>query len=193
MLPRDRIPTVITHNFDPLRGPFRNICNLPEAEAQKILDEINASGKRRIRENYLRRRMRTETWLLAERKKKLGPPRMERPIYFFLGNMADGADASRPRSVVIPVTAFPADVLTFTYPDSMSSFPIGTREDRAIYRKPYHGQVFTLEEIRSVISEFGMPDERWKSEETMRFEKFVEVQVWDDRPLRRFLPYVGGG
>jgi hypothetical protein len=131
MLPRDQIPTVITHNFDPLRGPFRNICNLPEAEAQKILDEISAAGKRRIREKYLRRRMRTETWLLAERKKKLGSPRMERPIYFFLGNMADGADASRPWPVVIPLTAFPADVLTFTYPDSMSSFPIGTREDNA--------------------------------------------------------------
>ncbi|XGV94695.1 MAG: hypothetical protein ACAF41_18345 [Leptolyngbya sp. BL-A-14] len=47
---------------------------------------------------------------------------------------------------------------SFTYPDSMPSLAISTdtigRADS--YRKPIHGQVFTLEEIAEVVREYGM-------------------------------------
>ncbi len=94
------IPGIVTHNYDPLHGPFRNICTLSDAEAQHVLDTIALSGKRLIRENYLRRRRRTETWLLSERQRKMGAPVTEHPIYFFLGDRADGLDRSRPESIV---------------------------------------------------------------------------------------------
>jgi hypothetical protein len=87
-------------------------------------------------------------------------PYIERPIYFFLGDFADGADASRPCSVRIPLAALPADIVTFTFPDGMASLPLATRADDIAYRKHYHGQVFTLDEIKMVISEFGMLAER---------------------------------
>ena len=67
------LPEIITHNFDPARGACRNICTLPKAEAAAILDDIRASGARAVKANYLERRLATEDWLIAERRKKLGP------------------------------------------------------------------------------------------------------------------------
>ncbi|MGV2831837.1 hypothetical protein [Myxosarcina sp. GI1(2024)] len=55
------------------------------------------------------------------------------------------------------------------------------------YRKPIHGQVFILEEITDVIKKYGMPGDRWKTEEHWRYDRFIEVQIWDDRPIWQFL------
>jgi hypothetical protein len=181
------IPQVITHNYHPERGPFRNICHLPPPEAESVLDEIRAAGHRRIKADYLERRLAAEEWLIRESRRRLGSVRLERPIYFFLGNFSDGRNPSRPDSFVIPLTGFAPDKLTFTYPDSMASFPLGTRDEHARERKPYHGRVFTLQEIEDVVAEFGMPGNRWATEPSMRHDKFLEVQVWDDRPIERFL------
>ena len=172
----DRLPDVVTHNFDPARGPFRNLCALPDAEAERVLDEIRASGTRRIKADYLRRRRAVEDWLRAERRRKLGQKlgttRLDRPIYFFLGDFflgdfADGRDRSRPASLVLPLAAFPPEVLTFTYPDSMASLPL-SRDDRLrAHRKAHHGKVFTLPEIAAVVARFGLPGDRWKPPATV--------------------------
>jgi hypothetical protein len=180
------IPEVVTHNYDRRHGPFRNICALPDAEAQHLLDNIALSGKRPVRENYLRRRRKTEAWLLTERRRKMGTPAIEHPIYFFLGDMADGPDPSRPESIVLPLAALPADMLTFTLPDSMASLPLSLHDEHKADRRSYHGKVFTLEEIGQVIAEFGLPAERWQTDRAVKYDRFIEVQLWDDRPLRQF-------
>ena len=164
---------------------------MPQAEAEAILDEIRTSGKRTIKANYLSRRLATEDWLIAERKKKLGSTYLDRPIYCFLGDFADGRDLSRPQSLVMPLMALSPGVLTFTYPDSMASLPIATRPDHIAERKEYHGQVFTLDEIVDVVARFGMPGDRWKTDPLMRYDKFIEVQVWDDRPIRQLAAVQG--
>jgi hypothetical protein len=178
-------PKVVTHNYDPARGACRNLCALPEAEAEAVLDDIRASGTRSIKANYLRRRLATEDWLISESKRKLGPVPLERPVYFFLGDFADGQDRSRPQSLVMPLAAFSPEMLTFTYPDSMASFPGAAKPDQV--RNDYHGLVFNLDEIMDVVVRFGMPGDRWKTEPSMQYDKFIEVQVWDDRPVRKML------
>ena len=188
-----RLPEVVTHNYDPARGPFRNLCALPQVEAERILDEIRASGTRRIKAGYLRRRHAVEDWLISERRRKLGPTPLERPIYFFLGDFADGLDRSRPASLVLPLAALPSAILTFTYPDSMASLPLSRDEHHRVHRKEHHGQVLTLSEIREVVARFGLPGDRWKTEPSMRYDRFIEVQVWDDRPLRSFSAPEPGG
>jgi hypothetical protein len=174
---------MITHNYDPARGAFRNLCNLSPSEAERILDEIRASGLKRLRPNYLERRLETEQWLYAERTRKLGVPVLRHPIYFFLGDFADGEDAARPASVILPLSTFAPAMVTFTYPDSMATLPLATREELAAHRKPYHGQVFTLEEIKDVVAAFGMPPKRSMTDSKGTFDTFIEVQVWDDTPL----------
>ncbi|MER8785254.1 MULTISPECIES: hypothetical protein [unclassified Mesorhizobium] len=181
------LPEEITHNFHP-EGPFlANLCDLPPAEAEEILQRHRDLGRRTIKANYLRRRMDTETWLIGERQRLLGNTRRNRPIYFFLGDFADGKDPSRPCSLVMPLGVFSPSVLTFTFPDSMASLPIATLESHRLERRPYHGKVFTLGEIRRVVAEFGLPGEHWRSDYLRRFDRFIEVQVWDDRPILEFL------
>lgn len=174
------MPTVITHLYDPQRGPFRNICNLADGEAERILDEIRGSGRPGLKSDYLPRRRKTEAWLLSERCRKQGRPYLDHPIYFFLGDRSDWRNASRTASTVLPLALFPEDVLTFTFPDSMATLPLSVEDRHLAERKHYHGKVFTLVEIRAVIAEAGMPCGR------DRYDTFVEVQVWDDRPLRDF-------
>jgi hypothetical protein len=181
------LPAVITHNYDPVRGPCKNICDLSDAEAERVLNEIRTSGLRLIKWDYLRRRRQTEEWLIRERRRKLGLTMLEHPVYFFLGDFSDGKDPSRPASLVMPLREFPPETLTFTYPDSMASLPIGVRDDHCLHRKRYHGQVFTLAEIVSIVAEYGMPGDRWKTDPTMQYDRFIEVQVWDSRPIVEWL------
>ena len=184
----DRLPDVVTHIYDPERGAFRNLCGLPDDEAGSILAAIAASGRRAIKPNYLSRRRATEAWLLSERTRKLGPSRLSHPIYFFLGDFGDGADPSRPASIVLPLAAFSEEMVTFTYPDSMASFPLGFRDDLAVDRQPYHGEVFTLREIERVVAAVGLPGNRWRSDRTRRYDRFIEMQLWDGELLRTIEP-----
>lgn len=181
------LPDVITHNYDPDRGAFRNICDLPEGEAEAILSEIRNTVRSSLKQSYLSRRLRTERWLYAERTRKCGKPYLKHPIYFFLGDFADGRDPARPESLVLPLASLPPEVLTFTYPDSMASLPLATKAMHSDDRKPYHGQVFTLAEIKAVIAQFGMPPRHGVTATPKVYDRFIEVQVWDDRPLRQFL------
>jgi hypothetical protein len=182
-MPLHALPSVITHNYHPARGAFRNVCCLAPTEAEEIIAAIRAEGTSFRRPDYLTRRLRTEAWLMVERTRKLGKTPLARPIYFFLGDMADGEDQSRPVSIVVPLDIFDASVLTFTYPDSMTSCP-HWREPGSTARA-YHGQVYTLAEIGDVVRRYGFPDPNL-SRNLRGADSFIEVQVWDDRPLAHY-------
>ncbi|AYG60153.1 hypothetical protein QD460_21560 [Rhizobium jaguaris] len=174
------LPAVITHNFHPDRGAFRNVCALTTEDAERIIASIRLGGHAYLKENYLQRRMLSENWLIAERRRKIGETPLSHPIYFFLGNMADGWDKSRPASIVLPLAIFDPGMITFTFPDSMTSCPFLRPADQS--GEPWHGQVFTEDEIEDVIARYGFPDPA-QSREVRGRDSFIEVQVWDDRPL----------
>ncbi len=181
------MPAVITHNYQPAWGALRNICSLPRAKAAAILTKMRASGHAALKPDYFDRRLRTERWLLAERTRKLGRPHLRNPIYFFLGDFADGRDPARPASLVVPLDALPPETMTFTYPDSMASLPLGGEPKHALDRQPYHGKVFTLTEITQVVKHYGLPGPGGKAGRAALYDRFIEVQVWDGRPLRAYL------
>ncbi|RWM08975.1 MAG: hypothetical protein E5X80_06380 [Mesorhizobium sp.] len=58
------IPKVVTHNYDPEGIFLANLCDLPTADAEKVLQRIRDSGKRTVKANYLQRRFDTEAWLI---------------------------------------------------------------------------------------------------------------------------------
>jgi len=171
------LPDLVTHNYHPARGIGGNICNLPRNEAERILDELRAMG-RGLRPDYLQKRLRVEDWLIAEKNEKLGDTPLSRPIYFFLGDFADGKDRSRPAALVMPLTALSPGILTFTYADSMTSHQIGL----AGTDYPY-GNVFTRREIGDVAAKF----DGWEKGPGEWRDVFIEVQVWDDRPIREWI------
>lgn len=174
------LPTVITHNFHPDRGALQNICCMPNEDAERIISSIRRAGHAYLKENYLVRQLRTEDWLITERIRKIGETPLARPIYFFLGNMADGWDKSRPASIVLPLAMFDLDKITFTFPDSMESCPqAGARGHSG---GPWHGQVFTFAEITEMVARHGFPDPALPRDHRGP-NAFIEVQVWDNRPF----------
>lgn len=170
------MPQVITHNYHPERGALQNVCCLPREEAKALLSDIRVAGLARLRHDYLERRLETERWLLRECTRKLGTPRLTHPLYFFLGDFADGLDPARPASLIVPLAAMPPETLTFTYLDSMASL-----RDSG----PWHGKVFSLWEIKDVVANEGLPQACCDREALPK--PFIEVQVWDDRPIQQYL------
>ncbi|MEK5417960.1 MULTISPECIES: hypothetical protein [Paenibacillus] len=54
--------------------------------------------------------------------------------------------------------------------------------------KPYRNQVYTWDEIIDVIDKFGMPQE-WNANGDKGPERYIEVQIWDDKPLINMIGY----
>ena len=82
----------------------------------------------------------------------------------------------------VPLDAFDPGVVSFTYPDSMISLVCSEWERFRPYLKPWHGEVYTLEEIYKVVREYGFP-EAWDGD-GKNFDRYVEVQVWTDECLK---------
>lgn len=187
------IPDYLTHYYE---GKIRlkNICNYDDDQAQAILTNLCESGQRTwLHPGYLEERREVEAWLYNDFVKKGKKPDLQHPLYFVLGEHDDlfqkGGffSSANPMKLKIPLSLFDSDMISFTYPDSMPSFNIPRVERGKSYLKPFHGQVFTKDEITEVVNTYGLPGDRWKVEEAWRYDRFIEAQIWDVRPIERFI------
>lgn len=85
----------------------------------------------------------------------------------------------RGKELNIPFSEFDPYTISFTYGDL---FPTMRYQDG----KKYRGQVYTLNEIYQIINEFGLP-QVWSRDGKNGPERYIEVQVWDDKPLTAWL------
>lgn len=181
MITGNSLPDIVTHNYDPIRGCFQNICDLPRSEAERILAEMRRLHQSRLKENYLDRRLAAENWLRTERQKLIGPTSRNTPIYFFVGDFADGRDPLRSKSVHMHLDAFPDDVVTFTYSDSMSCFENSDACDRQF--PPFPRTLFTRKSLNDAVLKWGMPTNHSNSHSEL--QPFIEMQLWDDAQLNQ--------
>lgn len=166
------MPEVVTHRYDPSVGACLNVCSLPDAEALWILDRLRRKSRPNLKPDYLARRRTTEKWLTDAATQVLKRTPTHPPAYFFLGDFSYLHDASRPASLVVPLSRLPSDAITFTLGDSMT---VAEQPERRLYK---------LDEIMSFsaagdVSEFGLSDKSG-------FQKrFIEVQLWEGSTLLR--------
>lgn len=189
-----RIPDYLTHYYQQGNILFKNICSYDDLEAEAILTNLFESGQRTwLHPGYLKERREIEAWLYHDFVNKGKKPYLPHPIYFVLGEHDDlfqkGGffSSANPIKLEIPLSLFDSDQISFTYPDSMPSFNIPRTERGKPYLKPFHGQVFTQDEIIKVVQKYGLPGDRWKIEEAWRYDRFIEAQIWDIRPIEKFL------
>jgi len=76
----------------------------------------------------------------------------------------------------ISLSAFRSDVVSFTYGDT---FPAMRFADG----KPTRGKIYTLDELPSLVQEFGLP-QVWNANGTGGPDRYIEAQVWDDEPVQ---------
>jgi hypothetical protein len=188
------IPDSLTHYYEEGSIRLKNICDSDNVEAQAILTSLLKTGQRTwLHPGYLEERREVEAWLYNDFVKKGKKPYLQHPLYFVLGEhddlfQKDGFfSKANPSKLTIPISLFDSDMISFTYPDSMPSFNIPRTRRGKPYLKPFHGQVFTQNEIIEVIKTYGLPGDKWKFCEVWRYDRFIETQVWDTRLIENFL------
>ena len=184
------VPVYLSHYFDREKGPFLNILDLPSEQRREVENDLRndeAVFNSLRPADYLETRMKVERWLRLSFRKKGGKPKLDHPRYLTLGDCSWMLEWFRNgHELKIPIWFFDKQIISFTYPDSIVSFQLAkTHLSRGCY-----GQVFTMDEITDVIKEYGLPGER-KDLKSHFYEKYIEVQIWDNRPLNEYLMSVG--
>lgn len=125
------LPEYITHYFSGKDYMLKNLCNLPFEEAATVIADLKETGKRVwVHSGYLRDRHRVEAWLYHEFVNKGKKPHLHHPLYFVLGENNDffkqnGFFSDKdPEKLQLPLALFSSDMISFTYPDSMTSLNI---------------------------------------------------------------------
>jgi hypothetical protein len=70
----------------------------------------------------------------------------------------------------------------------MVSFIENDQKNKASYLPEYHGKVFTLCEIRSIVEANGLPGERWGMKLSSDLPNYIEAQIWNHEPLLDYQP-----
>jgi hypothetical protein len=180
---------ILTHYYHKNDTPFLNLSSLTEEEALSVISTLRDRAGlvyRRFRnpKQYLKQRREAESWVRKEFIKKGGQPVSVYPHYFVIerARWIEAGYNEESLTLQFPVSAFQPEQISFTYPDSMISYWLKSQTDQVFYRAEYHGQVFVLSEISKVIDAFGVPAEEWRTEETRKYDLFIEAQVWASIP-----------
>jgi hypothetical protein len=169
------------HYFERSVGPFRSVSTLDDHEASRVLDELRADARfmasRRTADSLARRR---ELEMLARELfiQKGGRPRTETPHYMVIGACAWLETwYANPAHVSIPVGRFDPACVSFSYGDLFPTFGPRVRDG-----KEYRRRIYTCEEIVDLIGRYGYPQD-WNATGEDGPERYIEVHVWDDRPV----------
>jgi hypothetical protein len=197
--PMPDLPAYVTHYHPAEDRPFQNLSDLPEQEAQIVIEQLmerrkaDPRHKRVFGRKYLAYRQQVENKLRSLYLAKGGQPKRHAPHYFVLGqsNWFQGAYPDA-RSIRLPLDALPKDQTTFTYPDSGVAMRVGPNfglpPDPV---RPYHERIFVLDELPKIVAQYGLPHddtmESYDGYHLRTFEKYIEVQLWCDDPIREFL------
>ena len=174
------------HYYEKSNGPFQSISDLPDRDAEAVLQRIRTDhpdiflAKRP--EDYLQKRRRFEGILREEFIKKGGLIERETPHYMVV-EACPFFEKWYEHTAWITADTDDLDLrtLSFTYGDSHPTFSGKIRDG-----KEYRNRLYTYDEILSVIDRYGLPQD-WNPDFRYGPECYVEVQVWTDRGLEKWI------
>jgi hypothetical protein len=188
MTAHDGLPEFLTHYYRD--QPFRSLSHITPEACDIVLANIAQNRSldfRLTRADYLPRRRHIEQLMRDQFIAKAGRPKLPAPHYAILGTFSPYEDDPEQRSITIPVNAFRSNTLSFTFTDSFFAFSETNLRGIRIPSRPYHRQVFHLEELPALVDEHGLPGDRWRTDESRRFDVYIEAQIWDETPLKPYL------
>jgi hypothetical protein len=122
-----------------------------------------------------------------------GKPERLVPHYFVLGeSLWFSGLYPETKYVTLPIDKLSPLTVSFTYPDSGIAMGMGTKYGLPPEPvRPYHNRVYRISELDEVVTTYGLPDaspdEGYENYHHKKFEKYIEVQLWTDDPIRQFL------
>lgn len=186
------VPDFVTHYYRAGRAPFLNLSELDGASLDDVVEQLSAEHERGESSRVFGRRYMELRRLTEQRLRELfiragGAPGRRAPHYFVLGSSRwyEGLAADMKR-VTLALADLPEEATSFTIPDSFTAMGLGERFGLRIEGQPYHGNVYRLSQLNEMVERFGMPvDEQrdYSGYQHGPFEKYVEIQLWDDGPI----------
>ena len=184
------IPKFITHYHLADRQPFLTLSELESGQDNDIFKSLqgrhtrDSSYRRRYGRAYMDTRQKVEDTLRCLFIARGGKPTRKYPLYFVLGqsHWFKGL-IDEHREIRIDLDSLSPTTTSFTFLDSYVAL---SRNE-----KPYHGKIFLLHELESVIDKYGVPSDDvslnyqgyWKG----NFEKYIEFQIWEDSVVQPFI------
>lgn len=195
------IASFLTHYYEAERGPFRNICDLPSEELDRLIaaeeSARTAFNRFALGKEFFEIRKAADDLLIEKYKEKFGKAPAIRPFYAVLGEFERTASMYRDgRSVRIDVSWFSRDQLTFMYPDhfhlvwSKGDFPpppsLFPPPHSYIY-EPVHERLFTYDELPEAIRAYSL-DTRINRAKKLKMwvSSYIEAHIWDPDIPKRF-------
>lgn len=184
------IPSFITHYYLADRQPFLTLSELKEGQDSPVfqnlqtLHQTDLGYQRRYGQNYLDTRKKIENNLRCLFIECGGKPIRKYPFYFVLGHSTWFKHLIKGQlEIRIQICDLNPATTSFTYPDSYIALSNS--------EKPYHGKVFLLHELESVIQKYGIPiddislnyQRYWEG----NFEKYIEFQIWENTIIDPFI------
>jgi len=163
------LPDYITHYFEADRGPFRNICDLSDEEAVKLVreEEDARTGFNRFAmgPDFLAWRREADDLLIRAYSEKFGHPPEGRPYFALLGSFDKTLTMFREgKKIEMEVSGFSENELTFMYPDHAHLVTVyGSNAPPLFYQPPadwsresFWGRLLTITELREEYSRLGI-------------------------------------
>lgn len=192
-------PNFLTHYYLPDSKPFLSISELSETEwailCENFKERLDSDDtyNRRFGLGYQGVRWEVENELREKFITKGGQPTRKYPYYLCLGECDWWKHFCQHDEVIIPIKDIDPKTISFTYPDSFTSLGFLARFGIKHEVKPYHGEVFTLQEMRNIVNKFGMPRNQhkinYKSYHKEELELYVEAQLWSETPAANIIKY----
>lgn len=172
------------HYYEKAKGPFLNLSDLNIENAKSIMKTIKAESiifASHRNNKYLNRRKKLEQIARDIFISKGGKPIRCVPHYMVVGKCIWLESWYKNGTFLkIPISSFNLDTISFSYGDLFPTF--SDKADNKEYRK----QVYTYNEIVEIIKEYGLPQD-WNKDGKLGPERYIEVQVWDDSPIKGFV------
>ena len=170
------VPNYLTYFFRKGQTPFQVLSNLDEQVAETILArDVHWRGDG----TYLAHRKWHERMLREAFIVRGGRPQRRYPIYMILGDSPVGPhsmEAEYDYRIQIPLDAFSADDVSFTYPDSLYEVPLDDL-GRLYLERNQRPTVYRVEDLQWIVATYRVYAYN---------NHYVEAQVWNDEPL---VPY----
>lgn len=193
------LPDFVTHYHSRLDPPFLNLSDLSLDQLDEVIEQLkqrkadNPNYKRVFGKRYMDFRKQTESKLRQLFEERGGKPERQSPHYFVLGECPWFSELYPDAEMVqLDWRKLPAKQTSFTYPDSFVSMRLGPNYGLPSEPpQPYHERVFFMDELTEIVAEHGLPDgsvdEDYDGYQRRKFEKYIEVQLWADEPIKQYL------